>query len=81
MRHWRTDHLSYSQETLARRANKTPTALSTGTRISPSTIAMIESGRRQPSRLVADILAEAMGIPVGAFAFVADTDLDADEVA
>lgn len=72
--HWRKEHKQWSQETLARKASQTDKAKATGTKVSPSTIAMIETGRRQPSRLVVDILGEAFGIPVGAFAIVNDDD-------
>jgi transcriptional regulator with XRE-family HTH domain len=72
--HWRKDHLLWSQETLARKASATPLARSNGISVSPSTVAMIESGKRQPSRLVAEVLAEAMSLPVGAFAVVGDDE-------
>lgn len=70
VKHWRTDHLHWSQKELAHRATNTKTAIAAGVRISPSTIAMIETGERQPSLVVAHALAEAFGIPVGAFADV-----------
>lgn len=39
-------------------------------RVSPSTIAMIETGERQPSVEVLEWLAEAYGVPAGALALV-----------
>lgn len=66
--HWRSKHLEWTQETLARKASRTPTALAKSIRVSPSAVAMIESGRRQPSREVAEVLAEAMGLEIADFA-------------
>lgn len=79
--HWRKVHKGWSQETLARMASKTAAAQSVTppVKVSPSTIAMIELGKRQPSRLVADAIAEAMGIDVEAFAWICD-DTDDEAV-
>lgn len=77
--HWRKDHLKWSQETLARKATNTQRARANSVTVSPSAVAMIESGRRQPSRLVADVLAEAMDLPVGAFAVVEGVEGDDTE--
>lgn len=73
-RHWRIDHLRLSQRSAAKRATDTETARRhvPPVTVSESMIAMIETGCRQPSRLVADCLAEAYGIPVGAIALVED---------
>lgn len=42
----------------------------TGGNVSPTLIAMIETGDRQPSRLNADDIAHALGVPLTAIAFV-----------
>lgn len=78
IRHWRTDHLGWSQEILAARASQTAAAFEHDIRVSPSMIAMMELGKRQPTEPVAACLAEALGVPVGAFAFVAGTADDLD---
>ena len=65
---WRTKHLHWTQKLAATMAARTPTARESGTRISPSTIAMLETGERQPSLLVAECIAEAYDLPVEAFA-------------
>lgn len=44
--------------------------LATMSGVSPTLIAMIETGERQPSRLNAEDIAKALGIPLDAFAFV-----------
>lgn len=42
----------------------------TGGNVSPTMIAMIETGDRQPSRLNAEDIASALGVPLEAIAFV-----------
>lgn len=59
---WRTEHLHWSQKTAALMASRTRTAKTAGITISPSTIAMIETGDRQPSLLVVEAIAEAYGV-------------------
>lgn len=70
------DHLGWSQEILAARATNTPTAKANGIRVSPSMVAMMELGKRQPTEPVAECVAEAMGVPVGAFAIICDDIVD-----
>jgi transcriptional regulator with XRE-family HTH domain len=67
VKHWRTIHLGWTQKQLASLATETAMAKAAGVTISPSTIAMIETGERQPSLVVAEAIAEAMGIQLGAF--------------
>lgn len=57
---WRRER-GFSQKMLAER---------TGGTVSPTAIAMIETGERQPSRLNAEDIAQALGVPLGAIAFV-----------
>lgn len=45
-------------------------ALAHASGVSPTLIAMIETGDRQPSRLNADDIAKALGVPLEAIAFV-----------
>lgn len=49
--------------------------------VSPTLIAMIETGERQPARLNADDLATALGVPLEAIAFVYPDPLVAGAVA
>lgn len=55
---WRSER-GWSQKELAERAG-----------VSPTLIAMIETGERQPSRLNADDIAKALDVPLEAVAFV-----------
>lgn len=57
---WRAER-GWTQKELAER---------TGGQVSPTSIAMIETGERQPSRLAADDLAHAIGVPLDAIAYV-----------
>lgn len=57
---WRNER-GWSQKELAAR---------TGDNVSPTLIAMIETGDRQPSRLNAEDIAKALGVPLEAIAFV-----------
>jgi transcriptional regulator with XRE-family HTH domain len=50
-------------------------ALAGAAGVSPTLIAMIETGERQPSRLNADDIAKALGVPLEAIAFVYPDDL------
>ena len=54
----------WSQKELALRAG-----------VSPTLIALIETGERQPSRLNAEEIAKALGVPLGAIAFVYPDEL------
>lgn len=47
----------------------------TGGTVSPTLIAMIETGDRQPSRLNAEDMAAALGVPLAAIAFVYPDEL------
>lgn len=60
---WRSER-NVSQKTLAELAG-----------VSPTLIAMIETGERQPSRLNAEDIAKALGVPLGAIAFVYPDEL------
>lgn len=72
MKHWRVDHLGWSQRTAASRASRSAYARANGVKVSESAIAMIEAGLRQPSWDVSHAIADAYSIPVGAFAVVVD---------
>lgn len=65
LRAWRNER-GWSQKALSEQ---------TGGNVSPTLIAMIETGERQPSRLNAEDLATAFGIPLGALAFVYPDEL------
>jgi transcriptional regulator with XRE-family HTH domain len=65
LRAWRAER-KLSQKELAE---------ATGGRVSATLIAMIETGDRQPSRLNAQDLAEALGVPLDALAFVYPDEL------
>lgn len=58
---WRAER-GISQETLARRVGKTP-----------GMIALIETGRRQPGRELLDAIADTLGVPAAALAFIPPT--------
>lgn len=62
---WRKER-GWSQKLLAEK---------TGGTVSPTLIAMIETGDRQPSRINADDIAAALGVPLTAIAFVYPDEL------
>lgn len=70
LRAWRSER-KISQKELSER---------TGGRVSATLIAMIETGDRQPSRLNALDIAEALGVPLDALAFVYPDELVAEAV-
>lgn len=68
LRSWRAER-KMSQKQLAE---------ATGGTVSASQIAMIETGERQPSRLNAEDIAAALGVPLDAIAFVYPDPMVAD---
>lgn len=60
----------WSQEGLAKYATATATLRGKDIKVSPSAIAMIETGKRQPSLAVAEAIAEALGVPVEALGVI-----------
>lgn len=65
---WRKER-GFSQKLLAEK---------TGGAVSPTLIAMIETGDRQPSRMNAQDIADALGVPLTAIAFVYPDELVTD---
>lgn len=65
LKSWRNER-GWSQKTLSEK---------TGGTVSAALIAMIETGDRQPSRLNAEDIAAALGVPLQAIAFVYPDEL------
>lgn len=60
----------WSQEGLAAHATTAARLKGKQVRVSPSAIAMIETGKRQPSLLVAEAIAAGLGVPVEALGVI-----------
>jgi DNA-binding XRE family transcriptional regulator len=60
----------WSQEGLAAHATTAARLKGKTVRVSPSAIAMIETGKRQPSLVVAEAIAAGLGVPVEALGLI-----------